>query len=91
MMSLPSSKLKIFRKGKKDKRVRKRLHKLLYQKQKLLKHLKSLFRENPEQMMEYLTRITFLSNHGMMLPFNLMIRGQEKLSNQQRKVKHTHT
>lgn len=91
MMFLPSLKIKIFRKGKKDKRARRRLHKLLYQKQKLKKHLKSLFRENPVPMMEYLTRITSSNNHGMMLPFNLMIRRLEKPSNQQKKVKHTHT
>ena len=90
-MFLLTSRPKIFRKGKKDKRVRRRLHKLLYQKQKLLKHLKSLVRENPELMMEYLTKITSSSNHGMMLLFNLMIRGLEKLSNQLKRVKHIHT
>lgn len=85
------SRPKIFRKGKKDKRVRRRLHKLLYQKQKHLKHLKSLVRENPELMMVYLTKITSSSNHGMMLLFNLMIRGLEKLSNQLKRVRHIHT
>ncbi len=91
MTFLPTSRPKIFRKGKKDKRVRRRLHKLLYRKQNLLKHLKSPFRENQEPMMEFLTKITYSNNHGTMLPFKLMIRGLEKLSNQQKKVKHTHT
>lgn len=90
-MFLLTLRTKIFRKGKKDKRLKRKLHKLLYRKQKLLKHLKNLFRENPEAMMEFLTRITSSSNHGMMLAFNQMIRGLEKLFNPLKRVKHTLT